>query len=364
MRLEEIRSKFVTLSGRNDLVKTVSNVTNIDNGADFFINAGQRLLDTLQNTPESFKRYIEDIVQGGYKMTFPDCRAIKEVWLTNADGRFPLEKKSIGWIRQEYGEDYSVLDTGQPLYFAPSVHTLAPAQSLKTADDFTGMHDYGTVEFGLIGYHGVVIVPPADGTYTVNIWGLFFSGTLVDSIKAVGDITFTGQPANEETFTLGDDGVDYQFTFVTGAPANDAQVQIGADVGASIDNAVTVVNAKATMVIAANASDSYVNKLRVTAITGGVGGNTIAFLESIANATISGAGVLGGTVSGVDKMEESWWTVMYPEVSVLGALWALESFYRNTEGMRDQMNAINTILVGIDRDIVSEEIAGVTQIIG
>ena len=49
MNLLQIRQKFRTLSGRHDLVESDGS----DNGADFYINAGQRHLDRLDETQKS-----------------------------------------------------------------------------------------------------------------------------------------------------------------------------------------------------------------------------------------------------------------------------------------------------------------------
>lgn len=359
-KLEDIRTKFVDLSGRTDLVKTVNGVTYVDNGADFFINAGQRVLDTLIKNPETIARYISKVDSGGYNIVFQDCRSVKEVWMANVDGRFPLEKKALGWIRENYKEDYSALDTGQPLYWAPGVHKLPPSQALSTGSSFTGYYDYETIQFGLIGYNSVIFVPPADGTYTVNVFGDFFSGTLVDSIKSVGDITFTDQPANAETFVID----TTTFTFVTAAASSDTEIQIGSTVALSIAAAVTVVNNKMTTVIAADGSDSFTNRLRFTAVTGGSDGNSIVLTESIANATANGMGKLGGTTSGVTKVETSWWSEIYPDALVYAALYSLETFYRNTEGAKDWMNSIRMVIDGIDKDMVEQEVAGLNQIAG
>ena len=51
MNLKEIREQFVKRSGRYDLVSSTTNWT--DNGADFFIRNGQKLLDRLEHTQGS-----------------------------------------------------------------------------------------------------------------------------------------------------------------------------------------------------------------------------------------------------------------------------------------------------------------------
>jgi len=54
----------------------------------------------------------------------------------------------------------------------------------------------------------------------------------------------------------------------------------------------------------------------------------------------------------------SFWSINHPDTLVQGALYALERFYRNTQGMRDHMEAIQRDIQGIDFDVVEQEIAG------
>jgi hypothetical protein len=59
--------------------------------------------------------------------------------------------------------------------------------------------------------------------------------------------------------------------------------------------------------------------------------------------------------------DTNFWTVNYPELLIQAANYSLESFYRNTEGAKDWKNIIDETLVGIDYNLVEEEISGVNR---
>ena len=66
-----------------------------------------------------------------------------------------------------------------------------------------------------------------------------------------------------------------------------------------------------------------------------------------------------------DKLEKdsdsSFWSIEYPETLLNAAMYSIERFYRNTQGMADHMNAIMRDVNSIDADVVEEEIAGQHQ---
>ena len=78
MNYSDIRKKFVELSGRYDLVDSVWN----DNGADFFLNAGQMLLDDMITAPKSTARYLEKVTAGSYLVKTAGIKSVHEVWVT------------------------------------------------------------------------------------------------------------------------------------------------------------------------------------------------------------------------------------------------------------------------------------------
>lgn len=59
--------------------------------------------------------------------------------------------------------------------------------------------------------------------------------------------------------------------------------------------------------------------------------------------------------------DTSFWSLEYPETLLNAAMYSIERFYRNTQGMADHMNAIMQDVNAIDADVVEEEIAGQDQ---
>ena len=91
MNLLQLRTKFRSLSGRFDLV----NEDFTDNGADFFINEGRKYLDSLYETQKSWASCFRFLEIGKFSVSFPYCRAIKEVWAATTEARWQLEKTSL-----------------------------------------------------------------------------------------------------------------------------------------------------------------------------------------------------------------------------------------------------------------------------
>lgn len=248
MALIDIRTKFIQLSGRYDLVISPTTFTP-DNGADFFIKAGQRLLDNLQDT--KFFWYKKNLTAGQGVIDVPYLRVVKEVWLANAEGRAQLEKKSLGWMKENYGEPFASQDRGTPIYWAQGVNQLSIAQEALTTASYTAEFTYGADDIILSdelsgGHHytSLLLSPVSNVTSTIEVLGKFFSSLL-----------------------------------------------------------------------AADASKSF-------------------------------------------------WTEQYPEVLVRAALYQLEVFYRNTEGAKDWRTAIEEDIMGIDYNLVDEQITGLTQLDG
>lgn len=175
MSLLEVRTQFVKTSGRYDLVD--DDVSFSDNGADYYINAGQKLLDRLVTVPENTATLFFDIAIGEYSLTFQhSCRAIKTVYVNNTESRFRLEKVTLQDLKTIYAGTVAETDTGTPAYFA-----LADLRALETTDKtslgtFINLTHEETDE--KYDYRGIIIVPPVDEAYTVEISGLFSQNTL------------------------------------------------------------------------------------------------------------------------------------------------------------------------------------------
>lgn len=170
MNLLQIRTKFVQISGRYDLV--VDTTDWADNGANYYINAGMHMLERMSDLTENKARLFYALGSGEYALTFQhNCRLIQEVWANSSTERFPLEKVSLAELKKEYYKLASSEDTGEPAYYA-----LAELRALETTDQLSlgTFIDKTWLESDTkYDYNGIVIVPPADTSYVIEISGLF-----------------------------------------------------------------------------------------------------------------------------------------------------------------------------------------------
>ena len=175
MNLLDVRKWFVRESGRYDLVVDAAGGDWTDNGANNYINAGIRMLDRMQDTSKSLARNFQLTSSGTSVLTFQYCRAIREVWCADTDSRWKLDKKDMKWMREMYSDPDSE-SYGTPLYYTPAVLRTSPLQDLKDGDDYPTFVDYLKyldISYSHKGYNGVLIGPPADGEYMIEVWGIF-----------------------------------------------------------------------------------------------------------------------------------------------------------------------------------------------
>lgn len=248
MLYSDIRRKFVELSGRYDLVDSIWN----DDGADFFLNAGQQLLDDLITTPKSTARYLEKVAANGYLVKTAGLKSVHEVWVTkhSTNSRYQLIKATLEELRTEYGEEISAIDAGDPVYYAPVA--MRPYPDNLASSGITVL-DYADLVLNDLHhtYNGILMLPKTLEAVTVSIIGAFYSPTL--SATLVGS-----------TWT----------------------------------------------------------------------------------------------------QTKSWWTEVHPLAVLYAGLYVLETFYRNTEGAKDWMSALQVRLQGIDFNTAEQEVAGVNQMEG
>jgi hypothetical protein len=184
MDYKDVRKKFVELSGRYDLITN----TDEDNGADFFLNAGQKYLDRMLDSGKMVARYPVLLTAGTVVAKTIGLRAIKEVWIADSAGqKSQLERKAIADLRACYDEESSDISRNTPLYYAPAIFRPYP----DTLATVTGMKDVEDLLLYSVGapaqhfnYNGIIVMPPPDATYTLSIWGLFYSPTLSATLAA------------------------------------------------------------------------------------------------------------------------------------------------------------------------------------
>ena len=177
MNLKELRTQFVKRNGRYDLVVNATDWA--DNGADFYINAGQRYIDRLDTVKKSEGRNFMPLASGGYYVTFPFCRAVKEAWVLDGNAQKQLQKIDYEKLREYYADRQSQTNAGSPTYYFPAGIRLVPESDRLTIDELDSMIDWTHVIIDpSYNYNAVMLFPPADAAYTVEVVGLFYSPEL------------------------------------------------------------------------------------------------------------------------------------------------------------------------------------------
>lgn len=111
--LVEIREQLVRQTGRFDLVVDSENWA--DNGADWYIRAGQRMLDELSGTPLQTGRWFEIVSAGTYALNVTGCRSIREVWVSTAGGSsWQLKWFAPREFRWRFPEPWGLTAVGTP----------------------------------------------------------------------------------------------------------------------------------------------------------------------------------------------------------------------------------------------------------
>lgn len=179
MNLLQLRTQFRAISGRFDLV----NEDYTDNGADFFINEGSKFLDRLDETQKSWASCFKILPVNEFSISFPYCRAIKEVWVSSIGlGRWQLKKKRLQDMLEGYLTGLpSSRTSGTPLYYSPCITRYIPEDA--TVEDIGSFIGFVEVPFGnALEYNSIVINVPTSAELSIDIRGLFYSMELVAEI--------------------------------------------------------------------------------------------------------------------------------------------------------------------------------------
>jgi hypothetical protein len=170
----QVRQQFRTLSGRFDLV----NADGTNNGADFFIDTGQKWLDRKIDHEKTVGRVFRVAPAGAYATTFQLSRSIEEVWAATADdGRWQLEKLAVQDFKDAYSDMPGDIDAGAPGYYTPAFLRGVPETGSDTVasgdlDAYLGFADI------MVGdnydWNGIVWMPPCEEETLIEIWGKFY----------------------------------------------------------------------------------------------------------------------------------------------------------------------------------------------
>jgi len=183
MNLLQIRTQFIKISGRYDLVNPS---TFADDGADFYIQQGQRSLERRLNINPTVAKYYTDLSIGQYKVTVQNCRAIQEVWVMNSTSRTEVAK--IGdydlraihqrFVANMYSTPLSTMSQGRPTHYYPTNLRRSPETEDGTGDSSTLSSYLDTSYPSDPAASGIILLPRTDEAYGIEIKGLFYSPTL------------------------------------------------------------------------------------------------------------------------------------------------------------------------------------------
>lgn len=194
--LLDIRTKFYGRSGRADMVNasTYANITGVTGGADFFINAGQRMLDEKHTSHRQIQRYPVNFATGQYAALVSGMRTATMVRYVTDEGK----KKTLDYVDYdtftEYFPKLNLLATGDPPINlvdtqstgTPTIWTMPPTSIIEmwnnefTAADQNLNKDLDGVFIGDGQYNAtaVLIGAPPDRTMQVTIFGRGYSRPL------------------------------------------------------------------------------------------------------------------------------------------------------------------------------------------
>jgi len=172
MTLLEIRTKFIELSGRYDLITDTESYQ--DSGADFFIASGQRWLDRTFEILKSTANYYATLAQGGWYVLVPECRVIRGVWISYTNG-VVVTLKPLSLERIRHCFSLNTTDGGCPHFYAPcSIRTqpeiagqlTVPPSTIVMEDNFP--------------YNAIALDLPAGEQVSVQVTGYFYQSLLVN----------------------------------------------------------------------------------------------------------------------------------------------------------------------------------------
>jgi len=179
MTLVEIREMFVRhYSGRYDLVIDTDDWQ--DNGADFFIHAGQKWLDVTYLVARSSGKYYANVGAGGWYSLIPSCRVVYSVWMSDmSEARWEVDRRNLPTLRQIFPGDLSQVNQERPRFYAPLYLRTIPSVLDTITLDQVGNLAY-TVAGDIFTYNGILWAPPNEVDILLEINALFYQPPLVE----------------------------------------------------------------------------------------------------------------------------------------------------------------------------------------
>lgn len=169
-----VREMFAKRSGRADLVTSYAGGDFTDNGADYFINAAQRMLDSRHGHVKSERRHVFNLAVGEWYTTIEGLLAVRQVWRFDSDGKDRLEEIELATLLHYL----DTTDTGTPEYWAKNIIGYSPELEDSTVSGFTGVDDMVKTDFFL--KEGIIFNIPTDEAIDIHVYGRFKESNLVE----------------------------------------------------------------------------------------------------------------------------------------------------------------------------------------
>lgn len=169
MNLFEARKIFAKHSGRYDLVDPQ---TFADNGANFFVLAGVRMLDRLCSISAHEAVHIQDVFRGSTIVYIPECSNIKEVYWVEEHTRDMLLPMIAGKLARNFGR------FGKPYGYELVSTTAVPEIDLMDMPKDAAPSDVAEVSYRVYNQQAMKLIPKPSNTGTLIIKGTFYSQPL------------------------------------------------------------------------------------------------------------------------------------------------------------------------------------------
>lgn len=120
------------------------------------INRAHKYLDRLHRLSEPKAHRDIALAQGAYQLPVPEgFRHVYGIDLLDSDGLIsaPLKQRKMAWLRENFGETFSAVDQGSPLYWARNTNG-GTTTTTKT------------IEFNIDGDPDFVLTPPSGKQYS------------------------------------------------------------------------------------------------------------------------------------------------------------------------------------------------------
>lgn len=166
MNLLQIRTQVAKQSGRYDLVNPS---TFADDGMDFHITSGQLYLNKKAEMPKAFAHLSSSLVSGDYyKDLEHPFKELDSVTVNDGSTTWELTHKTLYELEALYeAGTYTV-----PMYFAYASYRTLKTAAAQTVGNFVDL-EWPEEDDDKYGYTGLIIIPPADTSYTVMAGGEF-----------------------------------------------------------------------------------------------------------------------------------------------------------------------------------------------